>query len=191
MSGLLRRALREKRAIIWPLAAVVVANVLVYAFVVYPLGRRSAGAADRAAAAANAVRVAQREHDTARDLVEGKSRAEQELATFYKDVIPATLTDARRLTYASLPTLARATNVRFEQRRFNVEEVEGSRLTRLTIRMVLQGEYEDIREFIYELEQAPEFIVIDDVTLTESTLDEPLSLTVNLSTYYGMRPNGA
>ena len=31
--------------------------------------------------------------------------------------------------------------------------------------MVLQGDYESLRQFIYELESAPEFVIIDDVTL--------------------------
>ena len=31
--------------------------------------------------------------------------------------------------------------------------------------MVLQGDYENLRQFIYELESAPEFVIIDDVTL--------------------------
>ena len=35
----------------------------------------------------------------------------------------------------------------------------------MTIRMVLQGDYENLRQFIFELESAPEFVIIDDVTL--------------------------
>jgi hypothetical protein len=191
VTALVRRALGEKRALIWPLAAALVVNIAMYAFVVYPLGRRSAGAADRAVAAASAVRVAQREHDLARELVAGKSRADVELQAFYSKVLPSNLTAARRMTYASLPSLARATNVRFEQRRFNVEDTdEDGGLGRLVIRMVLQGDYEDIRDFIYRLESAPEFIVLDDVTLTENASDAPPTLTINLSTYFVMRADG-
>ena len=46
---LLQRVAAEKRAIVLPLALALVANILAYAFVVYPLGVKSAGAADRAA----------------------------------------------------------------------------------------------------------------------------------------------
>jgi len=44
---LLKRILREKRAFIVPLALGIVLNVAAYALVVYPLGAKSAGAADR------------------------------------------------------------------------------------------------------------------------------------------------
>ncbi len=50
--------------------------------------------------------------------------------------------------------------------------------------MVLQGEYENIRRFVYELETAPEFVIIDDVTLTQADAAKPLTLTLELSTYY-------
>ena len=35
--------------------------------------------------------------------------------------------------------------------------------------MVLQGDYESLRQFIYALESAPEFVIIDDVTLSRAT----------------------
>ena len=55
--------------------------------------------------------------------------------------------------------------------------------------MVLQGDYGNIRQFIYELESAPEFVIIDDVTLAESAADEPQTLTINLSTYFQQDAN--
>ena len=57
--------------------------------------------------------------------------------------------------------------------------------------MVLQGEYANLRQFIYQLENAPEFVIIDDMTLTEGQAEEPLTLHLDLSTYYTVRPNGA
>ena len=130
---------------------------------------KSAGAADRAAAAAAALAAAERELATARALVEGKSSADEELNAFYEKVLPADLAAARRMTYASLPALARRTNVKYEERRTEIEDPEkDARLGHLNIRMVLQGDYESFRDFIYQLESAPEFVIIDDVTLAES-----------------------
>jgi len=57
-------------------------------------------------------------------------------------------------------------------------------LKRLTTRVVLQGDYESIRSFIYELEQAPQFVVIDQVTLLEAEEGTPVTLTVTLSTFF-------
>lgn len=189
---LLRRILAEKRTLVIPLAVAIVVNMAAYLLVVRPLGLRQAGALNRANVAAAAREAAEQEMASARALVEGKSRAEQELATFYDKVLPADLTAARRMTYASLPALARKTNVTFAERRTEVEQ-EGdkdSRLGHLQIRMILQGDYESIRQFIYELESAPEFVIIDDVTLAQNDPARPLTLTVALSAYYRLGPNG-
>ena len=192
MNALLRRVVAEHRSLVLTLVVALVANVAAYVLVVHPREVKSAGAADRAAAAADAVRAAELELATARGLVEGKSRADEELNAFYQKVLPVDLSAARRMTYASLPALARKTNVRYEQRRSSVEEVhDEARLGRLAIRMVLQCEYESFRDFIFQLESAPEFVIIDDVTLTEGTANQPLTLTIDLSTYFRLRPNGA
>ncbi len=192
MNELLRRVLAEHRSLVLTLVVALVGNIAVYALVVRPRGVRSAGAADRAAAAAGAVKAAEMELATARALVEGKRRADEELNAFYQRVLPVDLSAARRMTYANLPALARKTNVRYEQRRSSVEEPKDeARLGRLAIRMVLQGEYGSLRNFIFQLESAPEFVIIDDVTLTESSTNEPETLTIDMSTYFRLRPNGA
>ena len=93
------------------------------------------------------------------------------------------------MTYATLPALAKKTSVRYEARTMEIQAVEkDARLGRMTIRMVLQGGYENLRQFIYELESAPNFIIIDDVTLVEGQGGE--ALTINLSTYFRLRANG-
>lgn len=192
MNALLRRAMIEKRATLLPFVVAFVANVLAYFIVVRPLGVQSMGTADRAAEAANALRAAETVNSAARGLVTGKAQADEELAAFYQKVLPSDLAAARRMTYASLPALARKTNVRYEGRTTNVEPVgKDKRLAKMTIRMVLQGDYRRLREFIYELERSPEFVIIDDVSLTESKDSVPKTLTINLSTYYRLRPDGA
>jgi Tfp pilus assembly protein PilO len=169
-----------------------IANVFAYLLVVRPLQLKSTGAADRAAAATEALRTAQRELAQADALVKGKARADEELDAFYKKVLPTDMTAARRMTYASLPALARKAGVRYEARTTSVERVaRDGRLERMAIKMVLQGDYESLRQFIYALESAPEFVIIDDVTLVESQGDEPLRLTIDLSTYYRLEPNAS
>lgn len=199
MTPLLKRIAVEKRSIGLPLAVALVANILAYAFVVYPLGVKSAGAADRAADASSARRAAEREEALARALVTGKSRADDELAAFYQKVLPADLPAARRMTFASLPALASRTNVTYEESRFSPNEKgendkegeKNSELGRLAIRVILKGDYQNIRSFIYQLETAPEFVIIDSVTLVEGTNNEPQTVTFELSTYYRLRVNGA
>lgn len=186
-----RRIAAEKRALVVPLALAALANIFVYVLVVYPRGVKSAGAADRAAAAAVALRAAERDYDAAKNLVTGKDRAEQELATFYDKVLPPDQSSARRLTYASLPALAQKTSVKYVQSRYEPDQIKpGARVARLHIRMQLQGEYENLRQFIYELETAPDFVIIDDVTLTQGEPGKPLTLALELSTYYRLGANG-
>ena len=45
---------------------------------------------------------------------------------------------------------------------------------RLDTSMVLRGRYEDVREFIYDIETAPDFVVINDVTLAREQDDATL-----------------
>jgi hypothetical protein len=186
-----RRILVEKRALIIPLALGIVLNIAAYALVVYPLGVRSVGAADRAVAATETLRAAERDVAAARALVTGKSRADEELATFYDKVLPADQTAARRLTYASLPTLARKANVKFLDRHTDVEPLlKDARLGLLKVRTQFQCDYESFRRFIFELESAPEFVIIDDVTIMQNDPTRPLTLSLQLSTYYRLGANG-
>lgn len=190
---LLRRIVAEKRGLILPLAIALVINIAVYALVVYPLGVKSATAVDRAAAATDARQAAERDMASADALVSGKAKADQEIDTFYKKVLPSSLDEARRMTYLRLPTLARKANMKFDERRTEVAEQQGknSQLGRLTMRMKLEGSYESVRQFLYELETTPEFIIVDDVTLGQAETDKPVSVTLEISTYYRQGPNGA
>jgi hypothetical protein len=187
-----QRVLREKRGLVLPLGIALLINILVYAFVVYPLGVRSATAVDRAANAAAVREAAERDMAAATALVEGKTSADQELATFYQEVLPANLDAARRLTYARLPALARKANVKFEERRsdFDQQRQKNSRLGRLQTRIVLEGDYESLRQLLYELETTPEFLIVDDVALGQSESTKPLTLALEVSTYYRVGANG-
>lgn len=180
-----RRILAEKRAVVLPLLIVFATNVLIYAAAVYPLTMKVEAAWQRALAAQSALRSATRSFEIARDTVTGKDQADSELRKFYKEVLPADLAGARRITYLRLAQLAEQTKLRYERRTAKPEHERESQLSRLRITMVLAGEYEDIRRFIYELETAPEFVVIEDVALAHGAVrDAPLVLTLRVLTYY-------
>jgi len=182
---LLRRAVAEHRRLVIALAVTFAVNVLVYALVVYPLAQRVANVEQRDQAAEQALALARTEHAQASGTLTGKARASAELATFYKDVLPQDLAGARRLTYLRLARLARESNLQYERASYDPTIETDSTLTRLQIQMVLSGSYADMRDFIYQLETAPEFVVIDNVQLAEGS-DENGSLvvTLDLSTYY-------
>ena len=188
----LKRIFVEHRSSIIPLVVVIAVNVLVYALVVYPKGRQQAASVDRAHEALGSRQAAERELAAAHALIEGKSRAKEELATFYDKVLPANLTAARRLTYATLPALAQKANVRLAERSTEIDSStkKDARLGSLKIRMVLEGDYEHLRQYIYALESDPAFVIIDDVALSQSDPAKPLTLTLGLSAYYRLGANG-
>ena len=187
-----QRILVEKRGIILPLVIAVVLNIAVYVLVVYPLGVKSAGAADRAQRAAASLKTAEQDFNAAKALVAGKTRAEEELTTFYGKVLPANQLAAVRLTYLPLTGIAKKANVHLVNRRWQPDiPLKDARLARLKVVAALSGDYEAFRDFIYELETAPEFVIIDQLSITQGEMNKPLSFILELSTYYPLfRPRG-
>ena len=182
--ALLRRVMRERRRVVVPLAMALGINIVLYAAVVYPLSQRVANIEQRDRTAEEQLAAAQREHAQAAGTLSGKDRAASELTTFYKDVLPADLAGARRLTHLRLAQLARDTNLRFLHATFAPFVERNKTLTHFKIEMALSGNYADMREFIHRLESSPEFVVIDNVELGEGTDGGPITVTLHLSTYY-------
>lgn len=182
----IRRAVWTRAVWIGPLVGAVLAfNLAVFVFVVRPLVASSRGAGDRAALAARSLEEAGRERAAAEALAAARKRTEDELAVFYGTILPGSLSEARRLTYASLPALARQNDVQYNRRRFDVlPATVDRRLGQLTIRMELQGRYEDLRRLIHQIERGQEFVVIDEITLTERDERESLALAITLSTFF-------
>jgi len=190
--SLFRRVLREKRTVILLLAFAALANVAFFASVVYPLQRRVATADQRAAAAASALASAEREQKAARETLVGKDRAQDELTRFYTEILPASQSAARRITYLRLAELARDAGLEFDHRTFSVQEQRDSRLQRLEITMLLAGRYADVRRFIHELERAQEFVVISGIELVQRDQnDAMLELTLRLATFYRTADNAS
>jgi hypothetical protein len=50
--------------------------------------------------------------------------------------------------------------------------------------MELKGGYEDLRQFIHDVERGSEFVIIDEITLSELDEAQPLALTITLSTFF-------
>ena len=185
-STLGQRVLREHRRLILPLAIALLVNVVVYVVVVRPLSDRVANIAQRDASADRSLNAARKEHAAATGTLTGKDKASQELARFYKDVLPRDFAAARRLTHTRVPKIAKQFNVDFYSSTVpSATRARESSLTRYTAKVELAGRYRDVRAFIHQLEASPEFVVIDDVSLsTEDTDGGLLLLTLQLSTYY-------
>jgi nitrate reductase assembly molybdenum cofactor insertion protein NarJ len=185
-----RRVLDEHRRFVLGLAAALAANVAVYAGLVYPLSARVADADTHASRASRALGEAQREFEAAKGVAASKDRAEAELRSFYGEVLPPNLSAARRATYLNLAQLARQTNLRVVRFAADEGRERGSTLDRLLITLVLEGQYEDARAFVHQLETAPEFVVIDHVAIDQARDGGAnLMLRLQLSTYYRAADN--
>ena len=186
--ALWQRIVREHARVVVPLAIALGVNAVLYAAVVYPLSQRVANIEQRDRTADEQLQAAQRDYQQARGTLTGKDRAAAELATFYNDVLPSNLAGARRLTHLRLAQLARESNLKFERATFESVEPRDATLVQLRIAMDLSGRYGDIRAFIHQLETAPEFVVIDNITLAQAAGQgadaAPLAIKLQLSTYY-------
>jgi Tfp pilus assembly protein PilO len=182
----MRRVLGERRRAVTLLAIGLVANVGVYAALVYPLHTRVAAADTHAAQADQARRAAQRDFDSVRAVSAGKEQAEAELRAFYERILPADLSAANRATYVSVAQLARDCNLRYVRRGAGAVEARAKgQLDQWKIGVVLEGDYANMRQFVHRLENAPYFVVIDEMSIEQGrTAGDSLVLSLTLSTYY-------
>jgi hypothetical protein len=192
MRRLLRRIIDEKRRVALPVLGGLVLNLAVYAGVVYPFSARVRSTESRSQTAAQQLQAAEREDAAARGVVEGRDRTDAALQSFYKDVLPANIAHARRTTFLKLAQLAEKHNLERAQRDHGIDIDKESTLRRMRMSMSLQGDYQDIRHFIYEVESGVDFIVIDSVALREGVeASAPLTIDLVLSTYYRVGTGGA
>jgi Tfp pilus assembly protein PilO len=186
-----RRVLTEKRRLILPIVIALVVNIALFAIVVYPLSKKVAGGEQQSKAATSALNAAKRDYDAARATVTGKGQADQELQKFYSDVLPPDLSAARRATFLRIEQLAQKSNLRLERETSDPKPQRDSQLVKFTYRASLSGEYRNIRRFIHELETAPEFLVLENVELTQSEIENRgLNVSVDIATYYRTGANG-
>jgi Tfp pilus assembly protein PilO len=181
----LGRVLADHRRWLVPAGVVLAINLLVLVLVVLPLRQSVQSGAARAEASAQSLRAAMADLKEAEATRDGQAQASTDLDRFYAEVLPPNFASARRITHVKLQQMARAHDVTFQSGAATPETLPDSSLERLRVNYSLTGEWDDIRQLIYEMETGPDFIVIDNVQLAEgSETNAPLSLSLELSTYY-------
>jgi Tfp pilus assembly protein PilO len=181
----LMRVLREQQRWLIALFAIIAINVGVLIAVVLPMTRSVDAGERRGAAAAQALAAATSDFKDAQATRDGQAQATADLDTFYKQVLPTDVASARRITQVRLSQKAREHEVNFQRSQATVEAVKQSQLNRLDMTYDLSGNWDDIRQFIYDIETGEDFIVIDNIVLAEgSDSSAPLSLTLAVSTYF-------
>ena len=181
-----RRILSEKKRYIYPLAGALLLNAVLLTAVVWPLSKKVQGGERAAREAAVAHANARKDHAAARATVTGKDSADEELKKFYSAVLPMDHSQARRVMF-KVSELARKANLRIGRSQMKVSQDRDSSLGKLTNDQTLSGQYRDIRQFIYDLETAPEFLVLENVALSSQGAEGgsgALRLDVRVATYF-------
>ena len=195
--SLWRRIYGERRAVVLPLMVVLIANIAVLALVVVPLTQSVAGLENDAVSATfkmNKARLAERQ---AKDTRASKERADQDLRKFYAETLPVDFPAARRLIAGSfLQRTAREVGLTFQRGQVEpATEVKDSQLRRIAGKVTLVGDYQSIRKFLYAVETATEFVVIERVALAQAadlkaSNTGALEVTLDVATYYWGAPGG-
>jgi Tfp pilus assembly protein PilO len=190
--SLWRRIYQERRAVMLPLLIFLAANVLVLAVVVVPLVQNvSALQTDAENASMNLIRSRFKDRQ-AKDALGSKDRADQELKKFYVEILPNADTGARKVM-SFLARTAAENGVDLERTSQEQKAVDDSHLVRVTGNVTLTGTYTNIRKFLYAVETAEEFVVVEGVGLkqesdTRSGSAGGLVVNLDVATYYLTAP---
>ena len=193
--SLWRRVYHERRAVVLPLLVILAANAAVLALGVFPLAADVASLQTDARNASTNLMRARLAETQAKGAAASKQRADQELRKFYSEILPENPTGARKIV-SFLQHTATGAGLEFQRISLEQSEVKDSQLEKMSGKVTLSGEYQNIRRFLYEVETAEEFVVIERVGLAQasdlrSANTGRLEVTLDLATYYLATPSSA
>ena len=185
---LIKRIFEERRRVLLPLVIALVANVAILLVAVLPLQTAVSMAEADVSEAMRDLGEARRAERQATAARASKERADTELRKFYSDVLPASYGTARQTTNIWLTEAARESGLEFKGSHFDAEPLRESSLSRAFSKITLQGRYPNIRKFLYAIETAKEFIIVEKVELAEQgdrlASSGVLQVSLTVSTYF-------
>jgi len=184
---LVGRIFAERRAVMVPLVLFLLINIGVLLAVVWPM-QRAVNGADEARYQATVKLAEARKFETEwKSKRSGKDRADLELRQFYSEILPTDFGTARAVANFFLQRVAGESKLVLRSGQWEPEPLKDSRLMRVSGTVTLVGDYANIRKFLFEVETAQEFVVIERVELSEANStqnDNRLELTLSVATYY-------
>jgi len=181
------RIFSERRAVMVPLVILLVGNIAVLLGLVWPMQRSVNGAADARYQAVTTLDAARKSENEAKQQRASKERADVELKQFYTQILPKDFRGAVGVANFWLGSIAEDAHLAFKGGSWDPEPIKESRLTRVKGQVTLTGEYANVRKFLYDVETAQEFVVIESVQLSQASSsqnDSQLELTLEVATYY-------
>ena len=185
--SLWQRVYTERRRVLLPVIALLAINGGVLLLGVLPLKRSVTLAEQSAVEARIDLANAQRQEMQARAQLDGRDRAVVELQKFYEQILPPTFARATVVTNFWLQGVAEQAGITFHSGQWQSDAVRDSRLIEYTGQVTLTGDYSDIRQFLYRVETAEQFVIIESVDLSQSSTAQDQSVievTLAVSTYY-------
>lgn len=178
-----------------PLVILLAANAAVLALAVLPLAQNATSLKNDAQNASTNLLRSRLVEKQAKDAAASKTRADQELKKFYVDILPANARASQKL-FSLLERTAGDSGLQFQRSQVEESEVKDSQLSRFSGKVTLVGDYQNIRKFLYEVETAEEFVVIERVGLSQaadlrSSNTGRLEVTLDVATYYLANPSAA
>jgi Tfp pilus assembly protein PilO len=176
------RVLQRWRPIAAVLGAVIVVNVLAHALVIRRTGAVS-GDREIILGSARERVAAVREEALALERTASKlACARSEVSRVYDEMLSS---KAERMTsiQREVRALAKARGLDPDRIDYKATDVKGTGLVRFTITFPLQGEYATLEDFVKAVEESPNFLIVDQISLSEAEGNE-LVLAVNLATYF-------
>jgi Tfp pilus assembly protein PilO len=172
------------RPVLITLGAVLALNVLLLFTLIRP---RQADAASADATTASLAARVDRAENRVHSLAEAEKRLQEgraELDRFYDEVLSS---KAKRLVgiQRELQEICDTFAVQPTQISFAHEPVKGTDLVRIVIDLPLVGGYNNLRQFIQEVEHSKEFLILESIQLQESEQGGALlNLKVRLASYF-------
>jgi len=181
------RVYEERRRVLVPLAILAAVSVATLVLAVWPLQQSVSHTETQAAEAVLGLAKARIMERQAREAVDSKRRADRELQTFYTEVLPRDMPTATRAATRWLWQAARDAGLEFRASHFDWDAVKESRLSRAFSTVTLVGKYANVRRFLYAVETATEFIVVERVGVEEATspgASGNLEVSLIVATYF-------
>jgi hypothetical protein len=181
------RIFAERRKIVLPIIGFLVANLGVLGAVVWPLQQRVDGADEARLQATSELAAARRKEDAAKGQKVGKELAETQLREFYTQTLPKDFSSAVDVTNFWLGATAERSRLKFKTGQWDETAVKDSSLVKVSGTVALVGEYANVRRFLYEVETAEEFVIIEKVELSQPNVTQggaSLELTLTVATYF-------
>ena len=194
--SLTRRVVAERRGVILPVLLLLAVNIGVLLLVVLPMQTSVAGLEETRDTSMLTLSQSRNIERSAKASLASRQRADTELEKFYTAILPRDLVTATKTTNLWIQHAARDAGVTYTSAAFDYVPLRDSKLTRAFARVTLSGRYPNIKRFLYALETAEEFIVVEKVELTEPGGATPaqqqgiLEVSMQVATYY-LTPPGA